>query len=42
MLDEQLDEVSGILRIKFQNYLQAIVKKLLGNVSGVLKEFFFW
>jgi hypothetical protein len=37
-LDEQLDEVYEILRIKFHNYLQAIVKKLVENVSSVLKE----
>lgn len=35
---ERLSEVTVMLRAKFRNYLQAIVEKLLENVSSFLKE----
>jgi hypothetical protein len=34
---ERLSEVTVMLRAKFRNYLQAIVEKLVENVSSFLK-----
>lgn len=36
---ERLSEVTVMLRSKFRNYLQAVVEKLVENVSALLPNF---